>query len=94
MSKGAAILTLALLATPAMAAPTCQDRNGDTIKCGAPSAMPVGWTLPPAEAWRLRQVHPETPASDIWKVAAGLALLFALIALLPRFDGRRDQDWQ
>jgi hypothetical protein len=88
------LLALALLATPVFAAPTCQDRNGDTIKCGAPGAMPVGWTLPDAEAWRLRLVHPETPAGDILKAVAGLALLFALIALLPRFDGRRDQDWQ
>jgi len=90
----ALVLTLALLATPALAAPTCQDRNGDTIKCGAPGAMPVGWTLPPEESWRLRLAHTETPAGDVLKVAAGLALFFALIALMPRFDGRRDQDWQ
>jgi hypothetical protein len=86
-------LSLVLLATPALAAPTCQDRNGDTIKCGAPGAMPVGWTLPPEEAWRLRLVHTETPAGDVLKVVMALALFFALIALMPRFDGRHDQDW-
>ena len=90
----ALVLGLVLLVTPALAAPTCQDRNGDTIKCGAPGAMPVGWTLPPEQYWRLRLVHTETPAGDVLKVAAGLVLLFALIALMPRFDGRRDQDWQ
>ena len=90
----ALVLALGLLATPALAAPTCQDRNGDTIKCGAPGALPVGWTLPRQESWRLRLVHAETPTGDVVKVIAGLALLFALIALMPRFDGRHDQDWQ
>ena len=88
------VLALALIAIPVHAAPTCQDRNGDTIKCGAPGAMPVGWTLPPEESWRLRLVHTETPAGDVLKVVAALALFFALIALMPRFDGRRDEDWQ
>ena len=94
-----AVLALALLATPALvtpiwAAPTCQDRNGDTIRCGAPSAMPVNWRLPPEEAQARKLAYPRPPAAEIWKVAGLLALFFALIALLPRFDGRRDQDWQ
>jgi hypothetical protein len=32
-------------------------------------------------------------ARTILKFVAGLALFFALIALLPEFDGTRDQDW-
>ena len=87
-------LALALLATPALAAPTCQDREGGTIRCGTPGAMPVGWTAPAEDAWRYRLAHPGPPLGDILEVVAGIALLFALIALLPRFDGRRDQDWQ
>ena len=85
---------MALMATPAVGAPTCQDRDGGTIKCGGPGAMPVGWTVPAEDAWRYQLSHPATPLRDILKVTAGIALLFALIALLPRFDGRRDQDWQ
>lgn len=90
----AAVLVLALLATPALAAPICLNRAGDMVHCEAPGAMPLGWTLPPEEAWRFKAAHPATPIGNILKVAAGLALFFALIALLPRFDGRRDQDWQ
>ena len=43
-----ALIAVAILfsAPAAMAAPTCQDVNGGTIRCGTPGAMPVGWTLP------------------------------------------------
>jgi hypothetical protein len=85
----------ALLAAPAAhAAPTCQDRNGDTVRCGAPRAMPVGWTLP-SEERRARQASaPEGPTADeLWGVIAFVGGLFALIALMPDFDGRRASDW-
>ena len=90
----AAVLALALLATPALAAPICLNRAGDMVHCEAPGAMPLGWTLPAAEAQARKLAHPGPPAVEIWKVAGLLALFFALIALLPRFDGRRDKDWQ
>jgi hypothetical protein len=87
-------LALALLvSTPALAAPICFTRAGDTVHCEVKGAMPVGWKLSPDEAMRREMEQPRTPASSILKVAAGLALLFALIALLPEFDGARDQDW-
>jgi len=79
-----------LSAGPAPAAPTCQDRNGLTIKCGVEGAMPVGWTLPFEE----RRSKPAGPsASELFGLIATIGLLFALIALLPEFDGRRDSDW-
>ena len=88
----ALILTLALLFTPpALAAPTCQTRNGDTIKCGAPGAMPVGWTVPEGER-QLSQV-PDPASVEPWTALAMLVLLFSLIALMPKFDGSRDGDW-
>ena len=82
-----------LLSAPALCAPICFNRAGDTVHCDVKGAMPVGWKLPPDEAARREMEQPHVPASAILKVGAGLALLFALIALLPEFDGAQDQDW-
>jgi hypothetical protein len=82
-----------LLSTPAFAAPICFTRAGDTVHCEAKGAMPVGWRLPPDEAVRREMNQPHVPASAILKAVAGLVLFLSLIALLPEFDGRRDQDW-
>lgn len=82
-----------LLSTPALAAPICVTRAGDPVHCEAKGAMPVGWKLPPDEALRREMTLPHVPASAIWKAVAGLALFLTLIALLPEFDGSRDQDW-
>ena len=82
-----------LLSTPAWCAPICVTRAGDTVHCEAKGAMPVGWKLPPNEALRREMDLPHVPASAIWKAVAGLVLFLSLIALLPEFDGRRDQDW-
>jgi len=87
-----AILAAILLLTAhaAHAAPTCQDRDGFTIRCGTPGAMPVGWSLPYGE----RKLRPPGPsASQIVMLFGTLGLLFALIALLPQFDGTRSGDW-
>lgn len=85
------LLILALLcATPALAAPTCQTKDGGTIRRGTPGAMPVGWQAPPAQ-W-----HPAPSGGstgELPQVAMVLILLFALIALMPDFDGRRGSDW-
>jgi hypothetical protein len=85
-----AILCLLLIAAmpAALAAPTCQDRSGMTMRCGAEGAMPVGWTAPDRD----RHV-PKANSRDIWEAAAAIILLFALIALLPDFDGSSDSDW-
>jgi hypothetical protein len=79
-----------LTAHVALAAPTCQDRNGLTIRCGTYGAMPVGWSLPFEE----RTLRPLAPGvSHMLLLIGTLGLLFALIALLPEFDGRRGGDW-
>lgn len=82
-----------LLAAPAAAAPICLTRAGDPVHCEAKGAMPLGWTLPPEEAARREQAQPHPSGGAILKTVAILALFFALIALLPEFDGARDQDW-
>lgn len=81
---------LALTTPAAFAAPTCQDRHGLTIRCGTQGAMPLGWSLPFEE----RPFHPPGPsASQLLALIGTLGLLFALIALLPEFDGTHDRDW-
>jgi hypothetical protein len=52
--------------------------------------MPVGWSLPFEE--RKFESHSPTTAQLLHLIAT-LGLLFALIALLPEFDGRRGSDW-
>jgi hypothetical protein len=94
MSLRALLLALGLLlSTPASPAPICFTRAGDTVHCDAKDAMPIGWRLPPDEAARREMNQPHPSSSDILKVVAVLVLFFALIALLPEFDGARDQDW-
>ena len=82
-----------LVPAPALAAPICLTRAGDPVHCEARSAMPLGWRLPPDEAARREIEQPRPSARTILGAVAGLALFFALIALLPEFDGARDQDW-
>ena len=85
-----AIATL-LMAPSAMAAPTCQDRNGDTIRCGTDGAMPVGWTLPAAQRSRVLAARPPEPPADLFGLGLFLIGFFALFALLPDFDGQWDR---
>lgn len=81
---------LLLTAPAALAAPTCQDRDGLTIRCGTQGAMPVGWSLPFEE--RKFESHSPTTGQMLHLIAT-LGLLFALIALLPDFDGTSSRDW-
>jgi hypothetical protein len=84
-----AIALVLLLATPALAAPTCEGREGQTVRCGAPDAMPLGWTAPQAD-----RKLPGADKRDVQEAVAIIVLLFALIALLPEFDGSRAEDWE
>ena len=43
-------VALALSAGPALAAPTCWDREGHAVRCGTPGAGPVGAALAPDQA--------------------------------------------
>ena len=85
------VAAVALLgAHAAVAAPTCQDRNGDTIKCATPGAMPVGWTLPLAERLeKERSRPPKYPSANVLELLWVIGMFFALLALLPEFEG----DW-
>ena len=89
------VLTLALLiATPALAAPTCLTPKGDTIRCGSPGAMPVLWKPSPQVMWeREMEIKPPGPGkAQLLAVFGGLALFLALIALMPDFDGWQPDD--
>jgi hypothetical protein len=94
MAKPVLLLVLGLLFwTPAHAAPICFTRTGDAVHCDAKDAMPLGWRLPPDEAVRREMNQPQPSSRHILETAAILVLFFALIALMPEFDGARDQDW-
>ena len=85
-----AFTVAAILATgaPALAARPCQDRSGDPIRCGTPGAMPVGWTL---QGQRLLDLHapgrPEPSLDELVGVACVIGGFFALVLLMPEFDG-------
>ena len=88
-------LAAALLAAPAaLAAPTCQTQNGATTRCGTPGAMPVGWSL---SAQQRSERHVPGPAypngNEFWELVCIMGIFFALMALLPEFDGARAGDW-
>jgi hypothetical protein len=85
--RARAFAICAALLTPAAAAaaPTCLDSTGATVRCESPTALPVGES-PPA---------PDLPRSDIplpapetlFGLICILGGLFALIGLMPDFDG-------
>jgi hypothetical protein len=78
----------ALVATPALAAPTCQTQTGETARCGTPGAMPLGWEAPPDG----RPAFAALDANQAFGIVL-MACIFALLALMPDFDGRRSSDW-
>jgi len=87
-------MVMPVVAHPVLAAPTCEDRNGLAIKCGTGGAMPVGWILPPEEWFDRQKFRPSAPSmNDILELICVLGVFFALMALLPEFDGRRAGDW-
>ena len=84
-----AAASLLLTEPVALAAPTCQNCNGVTVRCATPGAMPVGWTLPPEERVPL-------PASqnlmELLELVCVLGVFFSLMALLPDFERWRDDE--
>lgn len=84
---------LLLTAPAALAAPTCDNRNGDTVKCGTPGAMPVGWAPSPADILEHPTTSPELSPAEAIALVYILGAFFALIALMPEFDGSREGDW-
>lgn len=86
-------LTLMLCAAPARAAPTCLDGEGRTVRCGTPGAGPVGAALTPAQDAARRAAPAHTlSAREAFSLAAVVGGLFGLIVLMPRFNGRWDDD--
>jgi hypothetical protein len=89
-----AVATLLLSTASAQAAPTCQDSDGATIRCGVAGALPVGQTLSPQQRLERQAPIPATPSlSLLFSLACVLGGFFALIALMPDFDGRNGADW-
>jgi hypothetical protein len=82
--KLVALITAAtLLAAPAaIAAPTCQDVTGYTIRCNTPGAMPVGWTLPRSERDQPNPIE----LNQFLKLVCALGIYFSLLAMLPEFE--------
>ena len=90
------VAIVAMLAAPpaALAAPTCLDKVGDTIRCGVAGAMPVGWTLSPEQAEdRLASQPVGLSLTELVAMIYIIGAIFALIALMPPFDGWSDGDW-
>jgi hypothetical protein len=88
---------LALIAwSPAGAAPTCLDRDGVTVRCGAPGAMPVGWEPAGGAATKAGDEAAGPGLAELAGLAAVLGGLFLLLGLMPEFDGwdgrERDDD--
>jgi hypothetical protein len=84
------VLFLVVFADVGMAAPTCQDKHGVTMRCGSAGAMPVGWSAPLYE----RSIPPAGNRRDMVIAAGAIILLLALIALMPEFDGTKSGDWE
>lgn len=79
---------LLLSAAPALAAPTCLDKAGQTVRCGTATALPVG-EAPETDAdlGRDAQADDDTQYSNLFGVACVVGGLFLLIGLMPDFDG-------
>lgn len=83
-----------LAASGAQAAPACWDKNGNPIRCGAPGAMPVGWSLSQQQRLDRDLANPiDANVNQLLKAAYILGLFLAMIALMPEFDGTRAEDW-
>jgi len=87
--------TATLLSAPgALAAPTCQDMNGYTVKCGTQGAMPVGWTPSRQQLLDRQASRPKYPTTnELLKLIGVMGVFFTLLALMPEFDGSRAGDW-
>ncbi len=83
------ILAALLAGLPAAAAPTCQTANGETIRCGIPGAMPVGWRLPAEQ-------YADQNSSELFKwlqAICAVGVLFSIMAAMPDFDSTRPGEW-
>jgi hypothetical protein len=90
----AAAAILSLTTAPASAGPTCENRSGQAVRCGGPGAMPVGWTVSPEQRQLyLASLPPDPTPLQLLGLVGVIGCLFALIALMPDFDGWGAGDW-
>ncbi|MDB5446463.1 MAG: hypothetical protein JWQ97_1780 [Phenylobacterium sp.] len=88
LPRALAGLSLGLaLAGAAMAAPTCWDGTGHTVRCEAPGALPVGTTLSPEQELAREPGVPLPPPEALFSLVCIVGGLFVLIGLMPDFDG-------
>ena len=84
----AALVSATTAATAATAAPTCLDPAGETVRCDAPNALPVGVSPAPDPASRQETATVPLPAPEtLFALVCILGGLFVLIGLMPDFDG-------
>lgn len=86
------LFALLVIATPSLAAPTCKTLQGEVAKCGTQDAMPFGWTPTPEQMRERTEVAP-ADAKTVVTAIVWIALLLALIALMPDFQGPNGWDW-
>jgi hypothetical protein len=83
----AAGLWVLTAAAPALAAPTCWNAAGETVRCGTDGALPVGSTLSEAQEAGRQARSAELPLAGWLGLVCAVGGLFALIALMPDFEG-------
>ena len=93
-SLSISLIVVLLLASPVVAAPTCETLRGETVRCGTDGAMPVGWALSAQEREELRpELSNEPSLMKLLQTLCALGVFFSLLALMPDFDGSRSEDW-
>ena len=89
-----AVAAILLTSPVVLAAPTCQTENGAATRCGTPGAMPVGWSLSAQQRLERHLPGPNYPSgNELLKLVCIMGVFFALMALLPEFDGAHAGDW-
>jgi hypothetical protein len=89
-----AVLVALATAQAAAAAPTCNDVEGRTVRCGTPGAMPVGWKPAPGVVAARLAAEPAGPTSTQMLGMLGfVGGLLALFALMPDFETPDGGGW-
>lgn len=89
-----AFITTLSIGSAALAAPTCNDEGGRTVRCGTEGAMPVGWEPPPEVIAAREASQPAGPTStQMFGIVCFIGGLLALFALLPDFEDERGGGW-
>ena len=87
LAAAVAVAGALLLPLAAHAAPTCLDDTGATVRCDAPNALPVGASPAPEQVADHDADIPLPSPQTLFGLICVLGGLFALIGLMPDFDG-------